>query len=310
LKLQYERIAILGATGPTGKLLAREWSQRGVSVRVVSRSSANLARAFSGVPVEAFPADVLSAEATCRAVDGCDLVYDCIGLPLERMADHPASARNVAEAATRAAARIVHVSSYWSYMPIVRLPVDEGHPREGGSEPARFRREAEDILLASGAAVLNLPDFYGPEVHTSILNRALEEAASGKTVNWMGSRRTAREHVYLPDAMEVAAAIAVLEGSYGERWVVPGSGPIDLDGFVAIVEKHLGRSVSARVAGRRLLVLLSLFSKELGAFRPLLPTYTSPVRYDGAKLDRLMGERTITPYGSGIPATLDWLRAS
>ena len=50
----------------------------------------------------------------------------------------------------------------------------------------RMRREAEDILQGAGAAVLNLPDFYGPEVHASILQRALEEAAAGKAVNWIG----------------------------------------------------------------------------------------------------------------------------
>jgi hypothetical protein len=31
--------------------------------------------------VEKRPADILDADATLRAIDGCDLVYDCVGLP-------------------------------------------------------------------------------------------------------------------------------------------------------------------------------------------------------------------------------------
>jgi hypothetical protein len=44
----------------------------------------------------------------------------------------------------------------------------------------RFRREPEDILLDAGAAVVNLPDFHGPEVHVNTLQQALVEAVAGK----------------------------------------------------------------------------------------------------------------------------------
>jgi nucleoside-diphosphate-sugar epimerase len=43
------RIAIAGATGPTGIHLARELMSRGTAVRVISRSAANLDRSFDGL---------------------------------------------------------------------------------------------------------------------------------------------------------------------------------------------------------------------------------------------------------------------
>jgi hypothetical protein len=52
-----------------------------------------------------------------------------------------------------------------------------------------------------------LPDFYGPSVHVSTLQNALNEAASGKTVNWLGRADTQREYIYVPDAMRIAAAV-------------------------------------------------------------------------------------------------------
>ncbi|MCZ7563461.1 MAG: NAD(P)H-binding protein [Burkholderiales bacterium] len=304
---RFEKIAILGATGPTGKHLAREWLRRGAAVRVVSRSALNLARAFGAGSVERVAADALDGAAIRRALAGCDAVFDCIGLPLERIRDHPPTARNAVEAARETGARLVHVSSYWAYIPIVRTPLAESHPRTGGGLAVRMRREAEDIMQAGGAAVVNLPDFYGPEVHLSILNRALEQATAGRTVEWIGSARTAREHVYVPDAMCTIAEIAQREAAYGERWIVPGAGPIDLDGMRAIVQRHLGREVRVRSAGRLAMTLLALLSRDVRALLALVPTYVAPIAYDGSKLRGLIGAIRATPYATGIPATLDWI---
>jgi short subunit dehydrogenase-like uncharacterized protein len=44
--MEITRAAILGATGVTGKYIARELVRRGVSTRVVSRSSSRLQAAF------------------------------------------------------------------------------------------------------------------------------------------------------------------------------------------------------------------------------------------------------------------------
>jgi hypothetical protein len=48
--------------------------------------------------VEKWEADIRDAGATLLAVDGCDLVYDCIGLPGDQMHLHPVTARNIAGA--------------------------------------------------------------------------------------------------------------------------------------------------------------------------------------------------------------------
>lgn len=305
----FARVAILGATGPTGRYLAREWLARRSAVRVVSRSAPNLQRAFGAMAVERVAADALDAEATRRAVEGCDAVFDCIGLPLEHIGDHPRTARNAAAAARGAGARLVHVSSYWAYIPIVRVPLAEDHPRAGGGRIVEMRRSAEDIMREAGAAVVNLPDFYGPEVHLSILNRALEEAAAGKTVNWIGARGTPREHVYVPDAMRAVAELALHGEAYGERWIVPGAGPISLDGIVALAREHLGREVRARGAGPLALRLVALFSKDVRALLPLVPTYVAPIAYEGRRLRALIGAVPVTPYAKGIAATLDWIGA-
>jgi nucleoside-diphosphate-sugar epimerase len=111
------KIAVVGATGP--------------SVRVIARSADRLARLFPEAAVEKQSVDVLDADATLRAIEGCDLVYDCIGLPGDQMHLHPVTARNIAGALRHTKARCVQVSSYWAYYPQVRTEINESHPRIG-----------------------------------------------------------------------------------------------------------------------------------------------------------------------------------
>jgi hypothetical protein len=61
--------------------LASELRKTAATVRVIARGMDTLARLFPDVTVEKWPADILDANATLRAVEGYDLAYDCIGLP-------------------------------------------------------------------------------------------------------------------------------------------------------------------------------------------------------------------------------------
>ena len=79
------KIAIVGATGPTGIHLVAELCRHTAAVRVIARDMDKLARLFPDAAVEKRPADILDADATLRAIEGCDLVYDCVGLPGDQM---------------------------------------------------------------------------------------------------------------------------------------------------------------------------------------------------------------------------------
>jgi nucleoside-diphosphate-sugar epimerase len=220
------KVAIVSATGPTGIHLAAELRQTAAAVRVIARGIDKLTRLFPNAAVERQSADILDADATLRAIDGCDLVYDCIGLPGDQMHLHPVTARNIAGALRHTEARCVQVSSYWAYYPQVRAAMNESHPRSGGPPWARYRREAEDVLFEAGAAILHLPDFYGPRVQFSTLQNALNEAASDKAVNWLGKVDVQREYIYVPDAMRIAVALGARAEAFGGHWCLPGGGPL------------------------------------------------------------------------------------
>ena len=303
-------IAIVGATGPTGIHLAAALRKTGAGVRVVARGMDKLARLFPDSGVEKRAADILDADATLRALEGCELVYDCVGLPGDQMHLHPVTARNIAGALRHSKARCVQVSSYWAYYPQVRAVMDESHPRNGGPPWVRHRREAEDILLDAGAAILHLPDFYGPQVHVSTLQNALDEAAAGKSVNWLGKADVRREYIYVPDAMRIAALIGARPEAFGAHWCLPGSGPLSGRQVAEIAGRKLGRPVKLRTAGMTMLRMVGLFKKDLRDFLQIAPNYMKPVRYDARKLAGLLGPPEMTGYEAGIAETLAWIAAN
>ncbi|MDP2619850.1 MAG: NAD(P)H-binding protein [Hyphomicrobiales bacterium] len=307
--LKFEKVAVLGATGPTGRALAAELTGRGIATRVMSRSAKGLEAAFPGAGIERRTGDALDPAALAAAIDGCDLVVDCIGFPADRMADHPRTARNLAAAIGRTGAKCLQVSSYWCYMPIVETPLSEAHARSGGPLWARLRRETEDILRAAGAAVIHLPDFFGPHVEVSLLQTAIKDAVAGKPMNWVGAADVKRDHIYVPDAMRIAADLIVHEEAYGEDWIIPGSGPISAKEIAAILKGLLKRDVRVRAAGPFMLRLVSPFKKELRDFMPMVPEYVKPISFDGAKIERLLGPLRHTAYEAALAATVASLRA-
>ena len=303
-------IAIVGATGPTGFQLAHALRQRGGSGRAIARGMDRLVRLFPDPSIAKRAAAVLDAGETLRALEGCELVYDCIGLPGDQMHLHPPTARSLAAALKQNKARCVQVSSYWAYYPQMRETMDESHPRTGGPPWVRWRREAEDILHDAGAAILHLPDFYGPQVHASTLQSALQEASQGKTVNWLGGADLKREYSYVPDAMRIAAALGARPEAFGQHWYVPGSGPLSGRQVAEIAGRALGRDVKLRSAGMGMLRLVALFKKDLRGLLQVAPNYMKPVRYDAAKLVGLLGQPQMTSYQDGIAETLKWMAGS
>lgn len=305
----FERIAVVGATGPTGRALVDMLDDRGHAVRAISRSQERLHRCFPASGIEKRAGDALSFPALAAALQGCDLIIDCIGLPAARMDEHVVTARNIARCMRESGARCAQVSSYWSFLPVRRLPVAEDHPRQDGPPWARCRREAEDVLRDAGAAIVHLPDFFGPHVHTGTLQLALVDAVRGKPMNWIGPADIERDYVFVPDAMNVVAALVSQRKAYAADWVVPGSGAVSARRIAEILGGVLGRTVHVRAAAPWLLRLLSLFRSDLRGFLQLVPDYARPIRYDGSRLRQLVGDLPRTPYEIALRATVDWIRS-
>lgn len=171
------RAMVTGATGKVGHSIARGLIERGDQVRALVREPG---RAASMLPpgVEPVRGDVTEPATVERAVAGCELVFNAMGLPEQWFADSGVFERVNArgtEAVVRAAARagarrVVHTSTIDVFHAERRSAFDESQVADypKGTAYERSKQRAEQLALAAAAetgievVIVNPAGVYGP----------------------------------------------------------------------------------------------------------------------------------------------------
>lgn len=118
--LRTPTVLVVGGTGFIGKRLVRSLVERGLGVRVLSRSVASARLAFSGLPVEVIQGSHDDRGVLDRALDGIEVVYHLAKATGQRWDDYVASdvepTRVLAEAALAYnVARFIYTGTIDSY---------------------------------------------------------------------------------------------------------------------------------------------------------------------------------------------------
>ena len=163
---------VTGATGKVGNAVARALVARGDAVRALVR------RADAALPagVEPVIGDVTRADTVAAAVEGCELVFNAMGIPEQWLADEEEFERVNArgtETVVRAAAaagvrRVVHTSTIDVFHAERGERFDESrladYPK--GTAYERSKQRAEELALAAAdgteLVMVNPAAVYGP----------------------------------------------------------------------------------------------------------------------------------------------------
>jgi uncharacterized protein YbjT (DUF2867 family) len=165
-------IAVTGATGFLGQHLVRAIAERGLAPRILSRRDP-VSPFWRGIEPQVVLGELSNAPALERLCDGADVVIHLAGLI--KAADRAAfdrvnvdGARAAAQAATRAGARFVLVSSLAAREPQL-------------SDYAASKRAGEEAVsaVAPDALVIRPPAIYGPGDRETV---GLFAAAQGSRV--------------------------------------------------------------------------------------------------------------------------------
>jgi dihydroflavonol-4-reductase len=169
------RVLVTGATGKVGNAIASSLLERGDQVRVLVRDPQ---RAATVLPagVEPIQGDVTDAESLAAAVDGCELVFNSMGMPEQWVRDeaifdqvNAVGSGAVAAAAKRAGVRrFVHTSTHDVFHAETGQRFDEtmlaDYPK--GTAYERSKQHAEELVLAERdgmeVVILNPSGVYGP----------------------------------------------------------------------------------------------------------------------------------------------------
>ena len=239
---------VTGATGLVGNNVVRLLAQRGKSVRAVVRSAG---RELAGLHVQTAKAPLHDERALQEAIDGASFVVHSAAMVHcgwrhrdEMHAANVEGTRNVARAARRAGARLVHVSSVDAVgLRSDGAPADEDTPPGGMPECPYVvtKREAEAIVqdeVGRGldAVIVNPVYMIGPWDWKPSSGRMLLEVGAGKG---LFAPPGANDFV---DVRDVAAGIlaAMMKGRTGRRYILGGHTLSYLDAW----------RIFARAAGR------------------------------------------------------------
>jgi nucleoside-diphosphate-sugar epimerase len=169
------RVLVTGATGKVGHAIATALLERGDQVRALVRDPGRSAGILPA-GVEPHPGDATDAASLAAAVEGCELVFNAMGMPeqwvkdegiFERVNAHGSGA--LAAAAKRAGVpRFVHTSTHDVFDAEAGQGFDEtrvaDYPK--GTAYERSKQHAEELVLAERdgmeVVVLNPAGVYGP----------------------------------------------------------------------------------------------------------------------------------------------------
>jgi dihydroflavonol-4-reductase len=169
------RVLVTGSTGKVGNALAHALAERGDEVRALVRDVAR-ARALLPAGVEAVLGDVTDPPSLEAAAEGCELVFNAMGIPEQWLADptlfarvNAEGTRAVAEAARAAGARrLIHTSTedVFHAEPGGRFDESDVADYPKGTAYERSKQRAEELALASRdgleVVIVNPSGVYGP----------------------------------------------------------------------------------------------------------------------------------------------------
>src|SRR4051794_34445183 len=169
------RALVTGVTGKVGNAVARALAARGDEVRVLVRDPR---RAGRWVPegAEAVRGDVTEPTSLAPAVEGCELVFNAMGLPEQWLADEAMFERvnaggteNVVRAAREAGVRrVVHTSTIDVFHSDPGQRFDESRVADypKGTAYERSKQHAEELALGARdgmeLVMVNPAGVYGP----------------------------------------------------------------------------------------------------------------------------------------------------
>jgi len=312
------KIALFGAAGVIGQSIASALRQQGRAYRVVGRSEGSLLRQFGGDPlaeVKTWNPD--SPASVQAAAEGIDTLIYMVGVDYWRFELHPQLMKKTIDGAIAAGVkRILLIGTVYPYGLPKTPTVREDHPREPHTFKGRMRKAQEDLLLQAAAegrieaAVLRLPDFYGPGVEASFLHGAAQAAVNGGTADLVGPIDTPHEFVFVPDVGPVVAKLIDTPAAFGGRrvWHLAGAGATSQLALLQEMGRQVGHEIKRRIAGKTMLRVLGLFKPFMREMVEMHYLQTQPVLMDDSALQRLIGPIRKTPYAEGVRQMLQAVR--
>lgn len=302
---------ILGSSGQIGRELALSLKRDFTGdIRLVSRKPAKVNDSD-----RLHSADLLDAAQTLKAVEGSEIAYLTVGLPMDTrlwVAQWPTLMRNAIEACAATGCKLVFFDNTYMY-PQTAVPQTEDTAFQPHGEKGRVRAAIARALLDAmaqrrvQALICRAPEFYGPGLTQSITNTTvIEPLKAGRSAKVFLRDDTRRSLIYTPDASRAMALLGNTPESYGQTWHLPCDDQrLTYRQFIALAAETFGVEPRYTVLKRWQLGLAGLFSHKVRDASELLPRYEADNLFVSDKFKQHFPHFAVTPLAQGLATIRD-----
>jgi nucleoside-diphosphate-sugar epimerase len=303
------QLHVVFGAGQVGRALAEQLSERGLTVRVVSRTRPSALA--EGIDWRA--ADATIPEAAIAAAAGASVVYQCLNAPYTDWAERfPPLQRGVMSAAEATGALLVSLENLYGYGPTAGAPMTEDLPLAANTTKGRTRALMTDELQAAAAsgririAIGRASDFFGAGVTESSLGeRIFGNAVAGKRADFIGNPDLPHTYSYVPDIARALATLGTDERAVGGVWHLPGPETVTTTELLELTASKLGRPVGVRTLPKLAVRALGLINPTIRELVEMTYEFEAPFVLDTTKYESTFGTSG-TPLPTAIAATITW----
>ena len=280
---------VLGSGGQIADELARELHRNLThDIRLVSRNPRKIHDTD-----QLFPANLMDAEATARAVEGSEMVYLTVGVPLPSELweqKFPTMMANTIAACQKHGSKLVFFDNTYMY-PRTATPQTEDTPFEPVGRKSIVRARIATMLLTEMAAgtidavICRAPEFYGPDKTQSLSNTAVfDRIRQGNRPLVPLNAHAKRSLVWTPDASRAMALIGNTPDAYGQTWHLPiDDQRLSYRQMIDIASDATGRRIGYTSVPRWVFRIGGMLNLAVREAEELLPRYRQEDISDSSK---------------------------
>ncbi|MEZ4803772.1 MAG: NAD-dependent epimerase/dehydratase family protein [Gelidibacter sp.] len=297
---------ILGANGQIAEELTRElYKNYTKDLRLVSRNPIKVHETD-----QLFPANLMDSLATEKAVEGSEIAYMTVGLPMNSKLwenQFPTIMTNVIKACKKHKVKLVFFDNTYMYAKTSE-PQTEESPFIPMGRKSTVRATMAEMLLneinnaTMEAIICRAPEFYGPNKTQSITNTLIfDNIQQNKKPKVPLKDNTKRTLIWTPDASRAMALLGNTTEVYNQTWHLPcdDSRPTYKE-LIDLTSKIYGQEFEYSVVKMWQFKIGSLFNKKLKELQELLPRYKYDNIFKSDKFKNKFPHFKITTFENGI----------
>jgi nucleoside-diphosphate-sugar epimerase len=317
-------LQVVFGNGPVGSAAARFLLEKGLQVKVVSRSGRRPAGLFDGLSadqerrLEYASADALDARAVMEASSGASHIYHTVNAPYPDWRKVlPPIQQNIVSAARHHGAVLAVTENLYSFARGAAV-IDENTPEVPPTRKGLLRKELHDRLVEAGGqggvtwTSVRASDYYGPGATLQSVfgtQLFLDALYSGKRPRVVGDPDQLHTYTYVEDFGRALAVAGLDPRAYGQVWIVPNDRTMTARQAADIFFRAAGKQSRLSRIPHAVIAAAGVFSPLLRELTEMLYQKEEPYVVDGSRFARQFGFAP-TPFEEGVRRTIAWYEST